>query len=442
MKKIKYLILCFIGAFVLAFAAGCSADDKIDELETKVSDLETKNSDLETKNNSLKTENDSLKSELESLKKENENLKKLVCYQIEVYDWDNSKLGSKNVSIYDYDTFYEGLVANFEVEATESTYGHYITSINNSLVDPNYSMMIYKNGEASAVGVDSIEFSAGDVFTFKNECWNTVASGWGKLDETDILVDKIVYGYAKNYLDLSKQTTFTASNYWDFMTINLIGGNSSYKNTLYNTSSVSDTFKSALKLDSISKPVDYGKYYYAAKALGVDLTDFKTKYSEYLASDSFTSSYVAYTSPFVIGANKALEINNEKITTMVSSGLTASTKWGIDDLAWQTSVYTLYTDYTKEDLTTFEVKDYGNAASTALAIMAYSCAGINVRSVENTDGKDLIEILVENYYDSTKNFVNYSSSQTGVQFSTNQIYAALVAYKVCRDTGSKAALFA
>lgn len=280
------------------------------------------------------------------------------------------------------------------------------------------------------------------MFEFRVECWNTLSSGYGTLDETDLLIDQIIYKYGKKYFDLSKETTFTGSSYWSFMTINALNSNPSYKNHGFNTSSLTDAYKESLKVDNITSAAEYGKYYYAAKALNLDLTSYAIKYGQYLESSDFTSSYVAYTTPFVIGANKTLGLNNEKITTMIDAGLNASTEWGIDDFAWQTSVYSLYKDYTKDDLTTLEVKDYENGTSTALAIMAYSCAGINVRSIENSDSLDLIEILINNYYDETTSLVCYNKADAKIDYSTNQIYASLVAYKLCRDTKNKVALFA
>ena len=46
------------------------------------------------------------------------------------------------------------------------------------------------------------------------------------------------------------------------------------------------------------------------------------------------------------------------------------------------------------------------------------------------------------YYDEELTLVKYATTDTGVNMSTNQIYAGLMAYKVQRDLGIAANIFA
>ena len=54
----------------------------------------------------------------------------------------------------------------------------------------------------------------------------------------------------------------------------------------------------------------------------------------------------------------------------------------------------------------------------------------------------MTEVLCDTYYDAELNLVKYAVSDTGVNFSTNQIYASLMAYKACRDLGTAVNIFA
>ena len=146
-------------------------------------------------------------------------------YQIKVVDLDGEELGSATININEQSSVFNDLINNFAVDYTVSDYGPYISSINGSIVDVNYFLAIYENGVSAATGVDGLVADENDVFEFKVECWNTISSGYGTMDEYDMLVDKVIYGYMKT-LDLSSSTTFADGSFWDLMTINL--GKSNY----------------------------------------------------------------------------------------------------------------------------------------------------------------------------------------------------------------------
>ncbi len=160
----------------------------------------------------------------ESLEKESlipsESIVDVDKYEIKVTDIDGMLLDSKEIILDAQSSVFEDLCNNFDVNYTMDTYGPYISSINNSIVDSNYYLAIYENGVAASTGVDGLVADSGDVFEFKVECWNTISSGYGAFDEYDLLVDKVIYGYMKT-LDLSKSTSFKDGSYWDLMTIKL-----------------------------------------------------------------------------------------------------------------------------------------------------------------------------------------------------------------------------
>ena len=127
-------------------------------------------------------------------------------YKIVITDIDGENLGSKDIELTENRSVFDDLVANFDVNYTTSEYGPYLSSINNSVIDVNYYLAIYENNQAASTGVDGLVADENDVFEFKVECWNTLSSGYGTLDDYDLLVDKAIYGYMKQ-LDLSTSTT-------------------------------------------------------------------------------------------------------------------------------------------------------------------------------------------------------------------------------------------
>ena len=111
-----------------------------------------------------------------------------ITYQIIITDIDGEQLGSKYIAVEEGSTVFNDLVSNFDVDYTTSEYGPYLSSINGSIIDSNYYLAIYENGEAAATGVDGLVDDSDDVFEFKVECWNTISSGYGTLDEYDLLL--------------------------------------------------------------------------------------------------------------------------------------------------------------------------------------------------------------------------------------------------------------
>ena len=145
-------------------------------------------------------------------------------FDIEVIDeWGNS-LGKYNCSTANYKTVFDAFNDKFNVVYYDGEFGKSITSINNTFVDNNWYLALYENDVPALTGIDGLVIDDGDYFKFKLECWNTVSSGYGTMDEYDILVDKIIYSYAKNYLsdNITSQTSFKSGVFWDYLLLNLM----------------------------------------------------------------------------------------------------------------------------------------------------------------------------------------------------------------------------
>ena len=247
----KLFVCCFLLLVLISFA-GCSKDE-ISKLEDKIATLEEKLSALESENSSLKADKDALNAELEILKGDYEKLKEelgLMSFSVTVYDIDGENLGEENFKVNKEANFFETMKTKFDVTYTNDTYGVFISSINGSIVDNNYYMAIYENGEMAATGVDGLVIDNNDKFEFKVECWNTIESGYGSFDSYDVLVDKIVYSYAKNYMPeiLASVKDFNGSSHWDMLYLNMMIKNG-YDNKIFNNSYLSDELKNSLNVN-------------------------------------------------------------------------------------------------------------------------------------------------------------------------------------------------
>ncbi len=407
MKKIKLIFLSLLFTFSLLTLAGCSSDDK------EKDDIEAKSPNQ--------------------------------TFEIKVYDIDDELLGDKTLVSGSYSSLFEALTKNFDVVSKTTDYGNYITSINNSVVDSNYSIMIYENNTLASVGIDSLTIDAGDLFEFKVECWNTISSGYGTMDDYDVKVDKVFYHYAKTYMKeaISSATTYTDSNYWNYMINNLMISNC-YDNNLFKTieNSALKSSVDGTDITTLSK-ANIGKYYYAAKSLGINLDTFKTWYQTYI--NNISTTYSDYETPFEISAAKSLNITSTNLEALVSNASNASTTWGPDALVWQVSSLAMFNKYSDNSvLSNFNYRntEYG-CTSLAIQLMAFAALNVSPRdSAYEVDSKDIIEVLLDDFYDDSLKLIKVTKTDTTTNYSTNQIYASLAAYKVSRDKGIKAYIFA
>lgn len=355
-------------------------------------------------------------------------------YQIKVVDLDGEELGSATISINEQSSVFNDLINNFAVDYTVSDYGPYISSINGSIVDVNYFLAIYENGVSAATGVDGLVADENDVFEFKVECWNTISSGYGTMDEYDMLVDKVIYGYMKT-LDLSSSTTFADGSFWDLMTINL-GKNNYYDANLFNYDNISDGVKEELETYDISTldGANLYKYYLYSRALDKDLSALKAHASSYV--ETLSDEYNDYVSPFIVAASYGLNVESEKINTLVNAPISTNFTWGPDVPVWQYTTSSLFNQNVDNATlnTCVETLDYGNSCSNALVLQAFAAANENIRDGKyEVEGKDLIEVLFDNYYNESNNTLDYTKGVANT-YSTNQVIVSLMAYKVNRDT--------
>jgi len=332
--------------------------------------------------------------------------------------------------------------AGYEVISEDSQYGLFIKSIAGSVIDNNYYLAFNVNGKPADVGASSYEIKNGDAIEFEVQCLNTVEYG-GQLDATDILVDKIIYSYLKNELPncIKNDTTYASSDYWTYMTINALTDN------LYDFSYDQSIIKADLKesienvdLSTLSG-ANYGKYYWTAKALGYDLSSFSEVYKEHI--DSISTQYSQYVTPFEIAPAYGLDLTSDNLKTLVKDAQLASDQYGIDGLAWQIAALAPYDKYHYTILDVLNRRDESNCTSNALQLIDFAALNVNPRKTDyEVEGLDLVEYIIDNFYDETTNLVKVYKTDEGTNMSTNQIYAGLVSYKIQRDKQKAFYLFA
>jgi len=470
MKKKVLLIsaLALAGLFTLA---SCGNSEELDNLKKEVealkadkdaltkekSNLSNEKAKLEEEKNKLADDKAKLEADNSSLNnalKEDES--KLVSFKngnyftVKYVDF----IGNETAYTYltsEYNNVLDALKEDFTVAYSESQYGTSINGINNSFIDSNWYISIYENGQYASTGIDGLEINPGDEFTFKHECWNTVESGFGSLDSYDVLVDKAIYNYYDNVLPkrLENVDRYDGSTYWDSMALyKLINTKNSYDSNLYELGTdkfFNENFESSFDKENYIELSgnNYFKYYFGKRLFTNDFTEFKTKYQKYLDTLTEYSSYGEYFIPFNTGAAKTLGLNlNDAIKT---TAYRADTTYGTDGLAWELAGLACYNTLDDNEFTplSFSALDnenvYSKDVTLSSMILPYAASNKSFRLLENENHVDGIEYLFDNFYDEVE--LKFDTEKLESDMSSNQIYAALVAYKVQRDTKNATNLF-
>ncbi len=446
-KALTQIVACMLTVLMLFGTVACNGGDtttsELDSLKESVAALIEENEALKKQAIEAKEELANQKAALEALKKDSEESDKQLetilksQYQIKVVDIDGELLVSDTLYCRDSVSLTDTLTEKYDMVSYASEYGTTVVSVSGSVVDPNYYVSITENGKYAEVGIDGLVIDAGDIFEFKVECWNTIESGYGTMDEYDILVDKAIYGYMKNILpeQVSVTESYTGSLYWEQAAVTFMASKG-YDSNIFKFN-YSDKFKSSVESADVSalSGNNLMKYYYANKSLGKAPSEaFKS---------TFNTDISLSCTEWLLPVAKALGSDADSIDTLVASAPSTSMQWGPDTSIWSYVLKGLYADYNGYIDTYTSQLDWGNGTSTALVLLAMAKDGINARGAEyEKDGKDIIEVLFDTYYDEELKLIKVYAADTDVNFSTNQIYASLMAYKACRDSGSAVNIFA
>jgi len=370
----------------------------------------------------------------------------LGTYRISVYDIDNELLGDETITEGTYTNLFNAINDKFTVESSDNGDGtHWIKSINGTIKDNNWSLMLYVDGVESWSSADNIVPEKDKVYSFKNECWAAVDYGYGaSMDEIDVKTDIAIYHYLKTELKTTVESTktFTGSTYWEMLIIDL------YKRFNYDSSLLSFTFTDELKASinnqDISKlsGANIGKYFTHAYIMGLVPEGFGTTYETQINA---VKSFNSYTTPFMLIPAAYLGTTSTNIDTLCQAAL-GNTSWGPDGNLWEITSQSLFADRSSAITFTDYVKDWGNNTSNCIVLQATSAFGIDVRDTGTfgTFGEknlDYLSYIFDGFYDEEKMLLKWKATDTDYVMSSNQIYAGLLAYKCFRDSNKKANIF-
>ena len=482
MRK-KSLLFSILAAGALVTLASCGNDQELEDLKKEVASLKEENSTLKNDKDTLTQSNQTLSDEKKALKDSNDSLKEdyskvatdfkklkgdyktlegmyeslvdengelksdvinyLKAENLYAVKYTDPAGGSKILLFYDSVSLSQAIVDDFNGVISDSGF---VSSVKN-YYDPNWYVALYENGEYTSVGVNDLVADAGDVFDLKQECWNSKESGYGTLDEFDVLVDKAIYNYYVNVLPkkLKSVDTYTGNTYWDSMALYKLK-NAGYKfDSLNYQPFIYDYYHSVdTAVQSELSGNDLFKYYYADRLLinNRDYTDLKTKYQSYLDTLTSYSSYGEYSIPFHTGVAKTLGLNlNDAIK---NTTYRADMTYGPEGLAWELAGLACYNTFTKDDLSALTIaaldNEYVGSKDVALStyILPYAASNISFRELKDSNDQDALKVLFSFYDESTMQF---DTEKLSNDMSSNQIYAALVAYKIQRDTNNAQNLF-
>ena len=365
-------------------------------------------------------------------------------YTLKVYDLDGELIGEKVVDYQAYPTVLAGLEANFTVDVD----GSWLKRIDGTVIDSNYYLSITQNGEYASVGVNELDAKPGDVIEFRNICWKD-------FDSYDQLVDKAIYNYAKNGLKntLSGASTYQNDTYWQTMALNLMMKNG-YDSYYFNNNLPSKDFKESIMNQDYSTlasyPADFAKWYYGYRLYEATAPEgYLTAYTTYLEGLTEYSSWDEYTLPFTLSIAKELNLDSKISSSVKATAYRPDNSFGTDGLAWFLTGYSLYQDYAEDELSNLDSTYIDNAVELGYAsadvsisqvILALVAGNHKVREVIYKDNKDILAYLLDTYFDEETYQFDIEKSEN--DYSSNQIYAALMAYKVARDTNQGVILFA
>lgn len=314
----------------------------------------------------------------------------------------------------EYGTFVNGL-ADFYPTEYEVTY--------------NYYYALYVNDEMSLTGIDDVVLEDGMKISFIETTM---------LDETDVLVDTLIQSFINyNYDIYINNQSFDHYVLAAIKQLNLYG----YNSPILNATSMAFPVEDLSRVD-ISHTL---KTTILEKSLGLNLDTTKTVLSNFEASSTWdacsllTALTLSQSSQTKIDSVLANLVATASLTSYLDAdyaGMVLLALSQYKDDPSTTSTIEFMTTYIKTVLTTDGVESYGtaNAASTASVVIGLVAQGINPRGEDyTTDGTDLIEALL--HYELLSSFIYHlGDEEADMAFSTPQAFAALVAYKIYRDT--------
>jgi hypothetical protein len=347
-------------------------------------------------------------------------------FTVEVVSIEGTTLWSEDIIFVENDDrmTIEILDEAIDLDYSTSQYGSYVNGVGGFYpteygVTYNYYYYILVNGVGSDVGIDQIVITEDMVITFQE------TSGF---DEIDLKVDALVYAYVDAYRDM--YITDAAINHYIVAALGQLAKRG-YIDTLTppsytaNVTTIQEAFKTAV----------------FQKTFGLDTSATLTALNGFTSTDSYSA--VSH-----LSALSLLEGDEQEINDLLDM-LTALT---IDDAEYAGMLMQALSPYEQDvnsvntainllvpviqnNLTTSGITSWGSPSSsaTAMVVIGLIAKGINPRGDDfSTDHVDLIEALL--LYETDGYFKwQLSNESADMLFSSPQVFAALVTYKIFRD---------
>jgi len=311
-----------------------------------------------------------------------------------------------------------------DLDYSNSSYGNFVNGVGGFYpteygITYNYYFMIIVDREAIATGIDDIELRDGMEIIFQETTM---------LDPTDVLVDRLIFLYAEAYRDM--YITDAAINHYVVAALGHLA-DKGYIDPLTppayqaNVTTIQEAFKTAV----------------FQKTFDLDFSATLTALNGFTSTDSYSA--VSH-----LSALSLLEGDEQKINDLLDM-LTALT---IDDAEYAGMLIQALSPYEQDinsvntainllvpviqnNLTTSGITSWGSPSSsaTAMVVIGLIAKGINPRGDDfSTDHVDLIEALL--LYETDGYFKwQLSNESADMLFSSPQVFAALVTYKIFRD---------
>jgi hypothetical protein len=313
-------------------------------------------------------------------------------------------------TVFSFGTFINGIGENYPTE-----YG----------VTYHYYFSLFVNGVSSNVGLDQVALADGMKISFIEVTL---------LDETDLQVDRLIQTFIDTYADTyvsasnmeyhvaaalhqlhQKGYDVPALSTWVSDPTNLFIRDTiqnAMKTAIYESIFQRDSVLTKTALESFSPT----NHYEAISVLtGLSITNGNHTQIQSLLSQISGSSPTYMDSDYAGMALLALALYREQ----------SSLELAIEG----------YLDFIGSNLTTTGISAWGspNSSSTAAVVLGLVAHGIHPRSeAYQTSGVDLIEALLLYSHDGAFKWT-IDAETADLQFSTPQVFAALVAYKLYRD---------
>ena len=360
-----------------------------------------------------------------------------IEYSVEIVDFDGTILGSKEITTTNNKSLFDDLKTNFNVKYSESQYGPFISEINSSLVDPNYSLMLYQNGTMASTGVDGIILNDNDEIKFVNECWNT------ELDEVDKMVDKVIYSFMKDADD------FLSAEYSDFYLLGAINKMMELGYSSMNLDFLSDTYLETIKnkdLNTVNSSNLLG-HAILLKSSNTPLDTLKA-HIESTKVDVVGGPYGIYSNiPYYLGAKMAgaTIINESEYKESFKASLETEigdsgaflmhvlpTLDGVSSDLKDKFIANQVKTFTEDGVKFDEWSSMG--VSAGCQIRGFAAIGENIRDEKyQVNGVDMVEAVLKYLVNDYEFKVNLTDTEANNSFATPQILAGLMAYKMSRD---------